>query len=1196
MADEIWIDVLPSMRGFGTELTKGAQKEAKAAGKTAGKEYSDAFQDSADGASNAAVAELETAQKRASGLVQKLSGDVSKARQAQQRSAAAALDAETKLATAVEKYGEGSTQAEAATLRLQAARGKAADDTQKFKNAEDALKSAQKSLTTTTEQLEKAQRESGQEADAAPKKWGKFTAALGTAGGKVKNFAKSIGGIAVQAAGAVGAAALISEAFGTSLEGETAVDRISAALGATPEQAEKYGAAAGALYSAGLGEGLDDVNNAVDAVVSSMGGMRDASQDEIEEVTGYALNLAKAMGVDVAEASTSAGALIKNGLASDATEAFDLITGAMQQVPQSLRGEVLPVIDEYGKHFQALGIDGNTAMGMIVAASSDGAIGMDKMGDALKEFTIRATDMSKSTSGVYETLGLDMEDMTNQLLAGGDTAEGAMAKIVHGLQGIKDPGQQAAASLALFGTPLEDLGTDQIPNFLGMVDPMGDAFDSLDGKAASMGDTLNDNTATSAEAAKRAFIGMLSDGITPLLGPATQFLNWVTETPGVLQGLGIALGVVAVAWAGVTLAASPWLAIAIGIGAGIAGLVAVIANWGDVVDWLRANVLDPFMGWLQPKWAALMGALKAGWDRTGKPVFDALGAAATWVWDKVLKPVFKWISEAWDNWTGHAKTVWSVTGKPVFDAVGAAGTFLWEKALKPVFGWIKDGWNGLWSGVKQLWEKVGKPTFDAVNSAGKFLWEKALKPTFKFVKDGWNSLTRAFGTVWDRYGEPVFSTISSLLKGDFPEAFRRGKEAVKNIWDGIANIVRKPVNFVVNTVYNNGLKALFNGIAGKLGLSWRLPDVDPLPAFAKGGLHKGGWALVGEEGPELVNFSAPGRVYTADETRAMLTGKEQAPVDALPMLTAGRNPNDSQLPIGGFWSSVWDGVTGAVGAAKDWVVGKIADGVRALTKPIKNTIGNLLPGAGINELIRGGAYKLIDDMVGWAIKKDDAKAAEQASALGLSTYDGPLGRFTRPSAGPFTSMFGSPRGRYPHAGVDIAGGGPTFSAWDGTVRKVGWNIVTGRTGIGILIDHGNGMQTYYGHNPSMGAVAVKPGDKVRSGQHIGQQGATGNATGVHLHFETWDHGTPVNPMKYLHDTGGIHEPGTWSYNGLSRPEVVFTEPQWATLHRLASRGASVSEIPQEITVQISVEDLEGIRTVEQFIAMARRRARQKKGS
>lgn len=230
MADEIWLDVLPSMRNLAPELIKGASKAAKDAGSKAGKDYAGAFSDGADGASDAAVQELETAQKRATGLVQKLSGDVSKARQAQQKSAAGAIDAENRLTAAVEKYGAGSSQAEAATLRLEAARGKAADDTKKFQNAENGLREAQKSLTTTTEQLETAQKNVGQEVAEQPKKWGKFGAALAAARQKAEDFSGSVGGMITNLAGAVGGAALLTEAFGTALEGETAVDRISAAL------------------------------------------------------------------------------------------------------------------------------------------------------------------------------------------------------------------------------------------------------------------------------------------------------------------------------------------------------------------------------------------------------------------------------------------------------------------------------------------------------------------------------------------------------------------------------------------------------------------------------------------------------------------------------------------------------------------------------------------------------------------------------------------------------------------------------------------------------------------------------------------------------------------------------------------------------------------------------------------------------
>lgn len=101
----------------------------------------------------------------------------------------------------------------------------------------------------------------------------------------------------------------------------------------------------------------------------------------------------------------------------------------------------------------------------------------------------------------------------------------------------------------------------------------------------------------------------------------------------------------------------------------------------------------------------------------------------------------------------------------------------------------------------------------------------------------------------------------------------------------------------------------------------------------------------------------------------------------------------------------------------------------------------------------------------------------------------------------------------------------------------------GRTGHGIRLDHGGGFETYYGHNPYNG-VKVKLGQQVTAGQRIGTQGSTGNVTGTHLHFETLKGGRPVNPMGYLHDQGGVHEPGTWSFNGLKKPEAVLNPRHW----------------------------------------------------
>ena len=70
----------------------------------------------------------------------------------------------------------------------------------------------------------------------------------------------------------------------------------------------------------------------------------------------------------------------------------------------------------------------------------------------------------------------------------------------------------------------------------------------------------------------------------------------------------------------------------------------------------------------------------------------------------------------------------------------------------------------------------------------------------------------------------------------------------------------------------------------------------------------------------------------------------------------------------------------------------------------------------------------------------------------------------------------------------------------------------GGYGYAVIIDHGNGLSTVYGHNSSLN---VSPGQSVSKGQIIAYSGSTGNSTGPHVHFEVRSGGEPVDPMGYL---------------------------------------------------------------------------------
>ncbi len=98
-----------------------------------------------------------------------------------------------------------------------------------------------------------------------------------------------------------------------------------------------------------------------------------------------------------------------------------------------------------------------------------------------------------------------------------------------------------------------------------------------------------------------------------------------------------------------------------------------------------------------------------------------------------------------------------------------------------------------------------------------------------------------------------------------------------------------------------------------------------------------------------------------------------------------------------------------------------------------------------------------------------------------------------------------------HSGVDISAppGTNVKSAADGIVREAGWSGGYGKL---VVLDHGNGLQTYYAH---LSRIDVLPGQEVRLGQTVGGVGATGRATSPHLHYEVRRGGAVVNPYSYL---------------------------------------------------------------------------------
>ena len=156
-----------------------------------------------------------------------------------------------------------------------------------------------------------------------------------------------------------------------------------------------------------------------------------------------------------------------------------------------------------------------------------------------------------------------------------------------------------------------------------------------------------------------------------------------------------------------------------------------------------------------------------------------------------------------------------------------------------------------------------------------------------------------------------------------------------------------------------------------------------------------------------------------------------------------------------------------------------------------------------------------------AAKKAQAAAASKNTGSSSSSAGSPVvsgnGTFTHPCpAGYISSPFGYRTqpiagASTNHKGIDFAAatGTPIYAAAAGTVISAGY---AGNAGNLLVINHGNGLLTYYMH---CSKIYVSAGQKVSKGQNVAAVGTTGNSTGPHLHFQVMLNGTPVNPANYL---------------------------------------------------------------------------------
>lgn len=293
---------------------------------------------------------------------------------------------------------------------------------------------------------------------------------------KLGNIAKT-GGKAV-AAGftAVGGAAVAAGGYAANLatDMDKAMNSFAASTSASKSEMEGYQDVLEKIYANNYGDDFQDIADSMALVTKNLG---DMSDDQLQSVTESAYALRDTFEYDIAESTRAAKAMMDNfGVSGD--EAMSLIAaGAQNGLDYS--GELIDSISEYSVQFAKVGFDADDMFKVFQKGAESGAFNLDKVGDAVKEFSIRAIDGSDSTAEGFSKIGLSASDMAAKFGEGGESAKAAFKETLNALASIEDPLEQNTAGVDLFGTMWEDLGPEAVEALADIEDGAYDTGDAL---------------------------------------------------------------------------------------------------------------------------------------------------------------------------------------------------------------------------------------------------------------------------------------------------------------------------------------------------------------------------------------------------------------------------------------------------------------------------------------------------------------------------------------------------------------------------------------------------------------------------------------------------------------------------------------------------------------------------------------------
>lgn len=610
---------------------------------------------------------------------------------------------------------------------------------------------------------------------------------------KVGDKAEAIGKKAsLVSAGIVGGGVALGK---VALDTEESLDTLQGRLGMTAEEAEALKEVAKGVYDDGFGESIDDTINSLISLESNLVSTKFWSDETKRATLEQIMTINKLFNTETEEITKTLAVMQNSGLTDDLTYALDVITVGFQR-GGDYSGELLDSLREYSPQFVKLGLSAEEAMEYLITGAENGAFNLDKVGDAMKEFAIRAIDGSDTTADGFTRIGLNADEMASKFAAGGDTARDSFKQVIEAIAAMEDPVEQSIVGVNLFGTMWEDLG----PQVITSLATVKGGLEGVEDATLKAGEQINNSFSTQMTISMREVkdslmpLGVEVLSLAQLAFPKLQeIIKKVTEF---LKGLDDNSKKNIVAIAGLVATIGPAVVM---LGTFSKGIKSIINGYKSMKEFgsKAVEVVSNFGGKAVDA-AKSAGSFALNLGKTalnlGKTAVQAGISAAQFVGHKVatiastIATNTMAAAQATLNFIMSLNPITLVIAGLV--ALGATFVVLYNKCE-----WFRNGVQNVWGAITGTFQKFNgflTSVFatDWTNSFG--LFGNIMNAFFANMSNSWEAVKRVFSG--------IINFVSGVFTGDWSKAWSGVVNVFGGIMDGLGAVIKAPLNAVIGLI------------------------------------------------------------------------------------------------------------------------------------------------------------------------------------------------------------------------------------------------------------------------------------------------------------------------------------------------------------------------------------------------------------